>query len=271
LQQDKHKKELQAFKPNADNIGQVKELFEMLGVPMIQAPHEADALVAQLWRNGLVTGVVTIDTDQFAYGADNVLLVEGSVNDLDAYKINDVYASIGLTPSEFLDFCIMCGCDYLKNIPKLGIKTALKLIKEHHNIETILQNLPVDSYVVPENYLDSFNIARGLFLNNPDGTVPDTVTAESLIWRMDQEKAKTWLSEKYPTVYNQFHKTLFPGKSVQGSISQFFLKPISTPDVPVQETSVTNNNPANPTDTIEPTEPVKERSPKVFNKRFKII
>ena len=42
---------------------------------------------------------------------------------------------------EFIDFCILSGCDYLPTIPKLGPATALKLIKIHKNIETVLEVL----------------------------------------------------------------------------------------------------------------------------------
>ena len=46
---------------------------------------------------------------------------------------------------EFIDFCILSGCDYLSTIPKFGPGTALKYIKQHKNIETILEVLKAEN------------------------------------------------------------------------------------------------------------------------------
>ncbi len=45
------------------------------------------------------------------------------------------------TMDQFIDFCILSGCDYLSTIPKLGPHTAFKLVKEHKTIEKILVQL----------------------------------------------------------------------------------------------------------------------------------
>ena len=41
----------------------------------------------------------------------------------------------------FLDFCIMCGTDYNKTIPKIGFEKSFKLIKEFTNLENIENHL----------------------------------------------------------------------------------------------------------------------------------
>jgi 5'-3' exonuclease len=48
-----------------------------------------------------------------------------------------VLNALELKSKEFLDFCIMCGTDYNKNIPKVGPETSFKLIKKHHSIEDV--------------------------------------------------------------------------------------------------------------------------------------
>ena len=45
--------------------------------------------------------------------------------------------SLGLTEEQFIDFCIMCGCDYNKNIPKVGPANSYTLIKEHKSIDNL--------------------------------------------------------------------------------------------------------------------------------------
>jgi flap endonuclease-1 len=57
-----------------------------------------------------------------------------------------------LTHDQFVDMCILLGCDYCDTIKGIGPKTALKLVKEHGCIENILKNLNREKYTVPESY-----------------------------------------------------------------------------------------------------------------------
>ena len=46
---------------------------------------------------------------------------------------------------QFVDLCILCGCDYLETIEGIGPVTAYKLIKEHKNIEGVIKKLEDDN------------------------------------------------------------------------------------------------------------------------------
>lgn len=63
--------------------------------------------------------------------------------------------------NQFIDLCILLGCDYCDTIPKVGPTTALKLIKERKTIEKVLEHLG-DKYKVPEEW--PYQDARELFL-----------------------------------------------------------------------------------------------------------
>jgi hypothetical protein len=52
-----------------------------------------------------------------------------------------VLSGLGINQAEFVDLCILMGCDYCDTIRGIGPKTALKLIKEHKNIEAILDHI----------------------------------------------------------------------------------------------------------------------------------
>lgn len=58
-----------------------------------------------------------------------------------------------LTHDQFVDLCILLGCDYCDSIRGVGPKTALKLVKEHKNIETILKHLDRKKYGVPDSWV----------------------------------------------------------------------------------------------------------------------
>ena len=46
-----------------------------------------------------------------------------------------------MTMDEFIDLCIMCGCDYTHTIGGIGPVRAFKMIEEHKNIETVLEKI----------------------------------------------------------------------------------------------------------------------------------
>ena len=55
--------------------------------------------------------------------------------------MKDVLSELGLTMNQFIDFSILCGTDYCTKIGGVGSGKAIKLIKEHKNIEGVLEFL----------------------------------------------------------------------------------------------------------------------------------
>ena len=54
---------------------------------------------------------------------------------------------------QFVDLCILLGCDYLDPIPKIGPNTALKMIREHETLEKVVEWIEKDEkkrYTIPE-------------------------------------------------------------------------------------------------------------------------
>jgi hypothetical protein len=50
-----------------------------------------------------------------------------------------VLSGLGVTFDQFVDLCIMCGCDYCGTIRGVGPKSALTLIKKHGTIEKVIE------------------------------------------------------------------------------------------------------------------------------------
>lgn len=42
---------------------------------------------------------------------------------------------------QFIDLCILLGCDYLEPIKGVGPKSALKLIREHGGLDAVVEHL----------------------------------------------------------------------------------------------------------------------------------
>lgn len=66
-----------------------------------------------------------------------------------------------LTPDQFIDVCILCGCDYCGRIPGIGPTKALDLVRQQGAMEGVLAKLDRTKFVVPEPY--PYEEARRLF------------------------------------------------------------------------------------------------------------
>lgn len=53
----------------------------------------------------------------------------------------DLLNFLPVSLSQFVDLCILLGCDYCEKIGGLGPSRALKLIKQHHTIEGVMEHV----------------------------------------------------------------------------------------------------------------------------------
>eukprot|EP00035_Acanthoeca_spectabilis_P022146 m.442250 g.442250 ORF g.442250 m.442250 type:complete len:378 (+) comp18774_c0_seq1:161-1294(+) len=141
-------------------------LLKLMGVPFVKAPCEAEAQCAALTAAGKVFATGTEDMDALTFGS-TVLLRHLSYSEARKMPIREVNLAkvlegLGLTMPEFIDLCILLGCDYCDSIRGIGPVKAFDLIKEHKCIEKILKVLDKKKYPVPEDW--PFARARELFV-----------------------------------------------------------------------------------------------------------
>ncbi|XP_060074188.1 flap endonuclease 1-like [Ylistrum balloti] len=183
-------------KMNKGHIDDCKVLLKHMGIPFVEAPGEAEAQCAALVKAGKVYATSTEDMDALTFGT-NVLLRNLTVSEARKLPIKEYYYSkileeIGLEKDEFIDLCILLGCDYCESIRGIGPKRAIDLIKQHKSIEEILKHLDTKKYTVPEDWM--YKEARRLF-QEPEVTEPDEIDIkwsepdeEGLIKFMCEEK-----------------------------------------------------------------------------------
>ncbi|KAK6490580.1 putative flap endonuclease 1-like protein [Huso huso] len=182
-------------RPVSNQVQDCQKILKLLGVPYLQAPSEAEALCAELVKCGEVDGVASEDMDVLPFGSSLLIRQIGTKEHRGVveYSLPKVLKTLGLTHEQFVDLCILLGCDYCEKIGGLGPKRALALIQQHKTIEDVLLNINRTTHPVPENwkYLD----ARKLFL---DPEVANQ-TSRSLSWEEpDEEGLVNFLShEKY--------------------------------------------------------------------------
>jgi flap endonuclease-1 len=161
----KAKKKLIYITP--ENINELKYMLDLMNIKYIQADGEADNVCSKLNSNGVVDMVMSDDMDLLVSGT-NILLRDYCLghNKILVYDTTKIMETLELTYDQWVDFCILCGCDYSKRIRGMGPNNSFKLVKECNDIETIL----VD-YVGPEKKFKelpnnfSFEKARDLMKN----------------------------------------------------------------------------------------------------------
>uniref|UniRef100_A0A7N6BBS8 Flap endonuclease 1 n=1 Tax=Anabas testudineus TaxID=64144 RepID=A0A7N6BBS8_ANATE len=122
---------------------------------------------AALVKAGKVFATATEDMDGLTFGT-GVLLRHLTASEAKKLPIQEFYFSrilqdMNLTHEQFVDLCILLGCDYCGTIKGIGPKRAIDLIRQHGCIEEILENIDSSKHPAPEDWL--YKEARGLFVN----------------------------------------------------------------------------------------------------------
>ena len=140
-------------------------------VDVVVAPHEAEAYCAQLCARDEAWAAVTEDMDALTFGAKRQLrhcssttLSNCNFPSLVLIDLETLLEESKLTRAQFIDFCVLSGCDFCPTIPRIGPITAYKLITKHGSVEAILKNEP--KLTVPDSFSEAYLTAHNLFLNN---------------------------------------------------------------------------------------------------------
>lgn len=160
---------LQNSAPRPEDFILTKQLFDILKVPWVDAPLEAETTCSDFCKRGLVAAVLSEDSDVLAYGS-TVLLpgLDTTTAECERVKHSDVLESMEMTQNMFLDFCIMCGTDYNANVRGKGPDASFKLIRSHKTIEDVRDSTGMDVEIL------NHERGREIFTNyeQPDVSIP---------------------------------------------------------------------------------------------------
>ncbi|XP_061464259.1 flap endonuclease 1-like isoform X2 [Rhineura floridana] len=138
-------------------------LLSCLGVPYVQAPAEAEATCAALVKSGHAWCTATEDMDALPFGSSRLLRhLNVKKRVFEEISLPVLLQKLGITQEQFVDLCILLGCDYCEKIRGIGPKKALKLLQKHENIEHILQSSSPQKHKLPGNW--PLEQTRQLFL-----------------------------------------------------------------------------------------------------------
>lgn len=216
---------------------EAKKLLELMGIPYVNAPCEAEAQCAELARGGKVFAAASEDMDTLCYEPPYLLrhltFAEARKMPIDQITYKEAIEGLDMTKEQFIDMCILLGCDYCETIRGVGPVTAYKLIKEHGSLEKIVEyienNPGKTKFKVPENW--PYKEARQLFLK------PEVVDASevTLKWKEPDVdalvdymvKQKGFSEDRIRSGAEKLKKGLKTG--VQGRLDGFFQVVSKTP------------------------------------------
>ncbi|KAJ3917879.1 flap endonuclease 1 [Lentinula edodes] len=120
-------------------------LLKLMGIPVIVAPSEAEAQCAELARGGKVYAAGSEDMDTLTFNAPilfrHLTFSEAKKQPISEINLSAALQGLDMNMSQFVDLCILLGCDYLEPIKGVGPKSALKLIREHNGLRGVVKHL----------------------------------------------------------------------------------------------------------------------------------
>lgn len=128
------------------------ELLELLGMPVLRARGEAEALCGQLNSEGHVDACITADSDAFLFGAKCVIKCFRSncKEPFECYNVSDVEAGLGLKRKQMVAIALLVGNDYdLHGVSGFGVDTALRFVKLFSEDEILTRLCEVGKGVFP--------------------------------------------------------------------------------------------------------------------------
>ncbi|KAF4389664.1 hypothetical protein F8388_009797 [Cannabis sativa] len=250
-----------------------KRLLKLMGVPVIEAPSEAEAQCAALCKSGKarkssifliifcttfnVYGVASEDMDSLTFGAPRFLrhLMDPSSRKIPVmeFEVAKILEELNLTMDQFIDLCILSGCDYCENIRARNFTMKYRrtdCIEAHPSTWlhreytgepkqrelTQMENIPsyFVEYQIPDNW--PYQEARQLF---KEPNVYSNEEEPEIKWTApDEEGLIAFLVNENGFNSDRVTKAIekikvAKNKSSQGRLESFF-KPVANSAVPIK-------------------------------------
>ena len=142
-------------------IDEATKLIEAFGLPVMEAPSEAEAQASLIAKNGDAYALATNDADALMFGAPkivrNISMIgkKKKANKLsfetitpDIIDLKENLHHLGIKQEQLIALAMLIGTDYnAGGIKGIGPKTALKMVKEYgNNLEALFNNAKWDDF-----------------------------------------------------------------------------------------------------------------------------
>ncbi|WJI08960.1 flap endonuclease-1 [Methanobacterium sp. CWC-01] len=160
--EDARKFAVRSSRMSHDVVDGSKKLLTLMGIPYIQAPGEGEAQASYLVEKGDAWCVGSQDYDCLLFGAPRMvknLTISGGLGKLELIELKKVLEELDITREQLVDLALLVGTDFNPGIKGIGAKKGLKLIKDHGNIYSVLEDRDVIFEIHPQ-------VLQNLFLQH---------------------------------------------------------------------------------------------------------
>jgi flap endonuclease-1 len=146
-----------------------KKLLELMGIPYLQAPSEAEAQCSFMAKKEDVFATGSQDHDALLFGSPRLvknLSIAGrkKVPNKEVYielkpeliELKEVLESLGLTQKQLVIMGILIGTDYNEGVKGFGPKRSLEIVREEKTLKNVLQKVKWEEDVGPEEVMKLF-------------------------------------------------------------------------------------------------------------------
>jgi len=156
-----------------------KQLFYACGITALNASGEADNILAYFARREELVAIISNDLDLLPRGVQTLLVPDnyalpGDKSGWVEYNLHDILKYSELNYEQFVEMCVLMGCDYTAGLKSFPYKTAYWAIRYKGDMYAALKNYRVYD---AEPYGKAASILKGLY-----------ETSESLMGEKQWEK-----------------------------------------------------------------------------------
>lgn len=155
-----------------DELEIFQTILQSIGIPVLQAPGEAEKFCTMLVLEGKASAVFSTDTDTLVYGCP--LLITGfTTSKLDMMEVtilDRALKGLNFTFIQFQELCYLLGCDYNKRIRGIGPVKAVQHLRKYGSIDKFPDKL--------DRTCLKLETVRKLFAREPTNLTEDQVTLQ---------------------------------------------------------------------------------------------
>ncbi len=190
----------------ARQLQRLDQILKALGLVKIILPgYEADDLVGVLAKRadqmGYEVFLVTGDKDYYQLVNENIHFynIKGGVDNPEILDPQGVQRVFGVPPEQVIDVLALAGdsSDNVPGVPKVGIKTAIKLLNDYGSLEEVLRNHQNIGGKIGENlkeFHDQALLSKNLVTIRTEAPVEGNIE-EMVIGAWDTEELRDLFTE----------------------------------------------------------------------------
>lgn len=165
---EKKKIEKSTIRIKKEHIDDLKQLFTLMGISYVHPNCEAETYAAYLSKKNIVYGVYSEDMDTLAFGSPYLIrnCIDRTIKRRDVvsiFSLEKLLEGFNMNYEQFVELCVLSGCDYCGTIPRIGNVRAFSGIQKFNNATDFIHSL--DPNNIPEDYLLKLKRAKSLFMD----------------------------------------------------------------------------------------------------------